>query len=153
METENPYAAPRTNVGDGLAGSAQPLATRGARFLARFLDGIVETAPIILGAIVTFAMSAGSEQPNITPMILGYIVFFAIWIYQVVILVKTGQTLGKRWAGVKVVRLDGSLATFGSHFLRGLVLGLLGIISILFIFREDRRTVHDLAGETKVVAV
>jgi uncharacterized RDD family membrane protein YckC len=82
---------------------------------------------------------------------LGYLVSFAIWVYQVVQLLRTGQTLGKKWLGVKVVRMDGGLPTFGSHFLRGLILNVLGIIDVVFIFRADRRCLHDLAGETKVV--
>jgi uncharacterized RDD family membrane protein YckC len=96
---------------------------------------------------------SSEEQPALVPMGLGWLGAIALWIYQVVRLIKTGQTLGKKWAGVKVVRLDGSLASFGNQFLRGLVFGLLGLISIVFIFREDRRCLHDLAGETKVIAV
>jgi uncharacterized RDD family membrane protein YckC len=97
--------------------------------------------------------SSPEQPPSFAPMVLGYLAFFGMWIYQTVRLIRTGQTLGKKWAGVKVVRLDGGLASFGNHFLRGLVLALLGIISILFIFRADRRCLHDLAGETKVIAV
>ena len=63
----------------------------------------------------------------------------------------TGQTLGKKWLGIKVVSTSGRPLTFGSHFVRGLVFGLLGIISAVFIFRADRRCLHDMAGETKVV--
>jgi uncharacterized RDD family membrane protein YckC len=66
--------------------------------------------------------------------------------------VTTGQTLGKKFAGVKVVRLDGGPVSFGSHLLRGLVWAIAGLISIFFIFRQDRRCLHDLAGETKVIA-
>jgi uncharacterized RDD family membrane protein YckC len=150
METGNPYAAPRT--GDVYsAASTQPLATRGSRFLARFLDGVIEMAPIAVGMILAMVMSSG-DSPALVPMALGYLGALGIWIYQTVKLIQTGQTLGKKWAGVKVVRLDGSLASFGNQFLRGLVFGLLGIISIVFIFREDHRCLHDLAGETKVIA-
>ena len=151
METGNPYAAPQAGDVHGATASAQPLATAGARFLARFLDGVIEIAPIALGMVLAVAMST-EDSPALVPMALGYLAFLGFWIYQTVRLIKTGQTLGKKWAGVKVVRLDGSLASFGNHFLRGLVFALLGIISIVFIFRADRRCLHDMAGETKVIA-
>jgi uncharacterized RDD family membrane protein YckC len=128
------------------------LAPRGSRFLARFLDAVVETAPIAVGMLLAVLLSDG-DQPALLPMGLGSLGSLALWTYQVVRLINTGQTLGKKWAGVKVVRLDGSLASFGNQFLRGLVFGVLGLISIVFIFREDRRCVHDLAGETKVISV
>jgi uncharacterized RDD family membrane protein YckC len=151
METGNPYAAPGTAEVFESAPS-QPLASRGSRFLARFLDGVIESAPIALGMILTAVLS-NHENPALIPSALGFLGALALWIYQVVKLINTGQTLGKKWAGVKVVRLDGSLASFGNQFLRGLVFGLLGLISIVFIFRDDRRCLHDLAGETKVIAV
>jgi uncharacterized RDD family membrane protein YckC len=151
METGNPYAASEVREAHELS-SSQPLGSLGARFLARFLDGVIESAPIALGMILTAVLS-NHENPAVIPTALGFLAAIAIWIYQVVKLINTGQTLGKKWAGVKVVRLDGSLASFGNHFLRGLVYGLLGLISIVFIFREDRRCLHDLAGETKVIAV
>jgi uncharacterized RDD family membrane protein YckC len=152
METGNPYAAP--GVPEVYERSAsQPLASRGSRFLARFLDGVIEAAPFAIGMLLT-ALTSSEEQPAPLPMtLLGLLGAIALWIYQVVRLINTGQTLGKKWAGVKVVRLDGSLASFGNQFLRGLVFGLLGIISIVFIFREDRRCLHDLAGETRVIAL
>ena len=151
METGNPYAAPGTaEVFESVA--SQPLASRGARFLARFLDGVIEGAPIAIGMLLAVMMSS-EDQPALVPMGLGWLGALALWIYQVVKLINTGQTLGKKWASVKVVRLDGSLASFGNQFLRGLVFGLLGLISIVFIFRDDRRCLHDLAGETKVIAV
>jgi uncharacterized RDD family membrane protein YckC len=152
METVNPYAAPQAGDIYGAAASTEPAATAGARFMARFLDGVIETAPIAIGMVLALVMST-EDSPALVPMALGYLAFLGFWIYQTVRLIKTGQTLGKKWAGVKVVRLDGSLASFGNHFLRGLVFGVLGIISIVFIFRADRRCLHDMAGETKVIAV
>jgi uncharacterized RDD family membrane protein YckC len=151
METGNPYAASAVREAHETS-SSQPLATLGARFLARLLDAVIESAPIALGMILSAILSS-HENPAVIPTALGLLGAFALWVFQVVKLVNTGQTLGKKWAGVKVVRLDGGLASFGNHFLRGLVYGLLGLISIVFIFREDRRCLHDMAGETKVISV
>jgi uncharacterized RDD family membrane protein YckC len=152
METGNPYAAPQAGDVYGATASAQPLATAGARFLARFLDGLIEGAPYLIG-LVLFGVMSSEQSPALVPLLLGILGSVIIWVYQTVLLVKTGQTLGKKWSGVKVVRLDGSVASLGNQFLRGLVFGLLGIISIVFIFRADRRCLHDMAGETKVIAV
>jgi uncharacterized RDD family membrane protein YckC len=149
METGNPYAAPR--AGDVYEAAAQPLASAGARFLARFLDGLIEGAPYLIG-LVLFGVMSSEQSPALVPLLLGILGSLILWVYQTVLLVKTGQTLGKKWAGVKVVRLDGSAASLGNQFLRGLVLGILGIISVVFIFRADRRCLHDMAGETKVIA-
>ena len=102
METGNPYAAPQAGDVHGATASAQPLATAGARFLARFLDGVIEIAPIALGMVLAVAMSS-EDSPALVPMALGYLAFLGFWIYQTVRLIKTGQTLGKKWAGVKVV--------------------------------------------------
>lgn len=154
MESGNPYAPPQSPIAlDGALESALPLASRGARLGARLLDGLVEGTIPMLGAITSAAMTSSSGEPALAPMALAYLVGFGVWVYQLVRLLKTGQTLGKKWAGVKVVRLDGGNPTFGSHFLRGLVFAFLTFISPLFIFREDRRCLHDLAGETKVIAV
>jgi uncharacterized RDD family membrane protein YckC len=151
METNNPFAPPRSDIAGALA-SGPPLADRGSRFWARFLDGLIEGAPVAVGMIAALLMSS-DQQPALAPMMVGYLIAFGLWVFQTVRLVTTGQTLGKKFAGVKVVRLDGGPVSFGSHFLRGLVWAIAGLISIFFIFREDRRCLHDLAGETKVIAV
>ena len=151
METGNPYAAPRT--GRYLQRCLDVSRWhRGARGSSRDFSTVCSRAPIAIGMMLAMVMSS-EDSPALVPMALGYLGALGIWIYQTVKLIQTGQTLGKKWAGVKVVRLDGSLASFGNQFLRGLVFGLLGIISIVFIFRDDHRCLHDLAGETKVIAV
>jgi uncharacterized RDD family membrane protein YckC len=151
METGNPYAAPRAEA-EAAPAASQPLATRGTRFLARILDGIVEFSPVAVGGILAVVLSS-EDRPRMLPLVLGYLGLLGLWVYQIVRLVQTGQTLGKKWMGIKVVRLNGQLPSLGEQFVRGLVLSLLGLISILFIFRNDRRCLHDLAGETRVVAV
>jgi uncharacterized RDD family membrane protein YckC len=84
------------------------------------------------------------------------------------LLTKRGQTIGKIAAGTRVVLLDGSRAPFGRVVaLRAWPLLIiqyvpvlarpvgtpLSFIDILFIFRKDRRCLHDLIAGTKVVSV
>ena len=160
MDPQNPYDAPRAPLdqqagADDLGTDAQqPLAGAGARLGARLLDGLVEGAPMLVGSIAGGLLLAANNGDSVTGLVLfglGSLGFLALTIYQIVRLVKTGQTLGKKWLHIKVVRMDGGPVSFGNHFVRGLVFGLLGWISALFIFRADRRCLHDLAGETKVI--
>ena len=75
---------------------------------------------------------------------------------------STGQTLGKKVAGIKVVTTDGALPTLRKHFLKRYsvyfvpgqipVVGqILSTLNILFIFGKNKRCVHDIAAGTKVV--
>ena len=164
MAAENSYSPPQSDVNLGLGSpdGQLPLASRGARLGARILDGLVESGPLILFIIVGTVMSGmngGGSSPGDRGAVaglligIGFLAYLGLFIYQVVRLVNTGQTLGKKWLGVKVVRMDGGPVSFGSHFLRGLLISMAGIIDFIFIFRSDHRCLHDLAAETKVVAV
>lgn len=91
-------------------------------------------------------------------------------IVQVVLLTTRGQSIGKIVLRLKVVRLDGSAAGIVHAWLLrealmtviGVFLGLLPMIGILFrpafhitdwcfVFRADRRCLHDLIAGTKVI--
>jgi uncharacterized RDD family membrane protein YckC len=88
--------------------------------------------------------------------------FFAVLGYQCYLLSTRGQTLGKKWLGIKILKLDGSPPGFPAAVaLRVLVNGLIGLIPVvggiyvlvdtLLIFRDDRRCIHDLIAGTRVV--
>ena len=75
---------------------------------------------------------------------------------------RNGQTIGKKLAGIKVVRSDGSKASLGRIFwLRNIVnaipsaipfLGsLYGLVDHLFIFGDKRQCLHDKIADTVVV--
>jgi uncharacterized RDD family membrane protein YckC len=93
---------------------------------------------------------------------------FSLLIVQIVMLSMRGQTIGKRLLGIRIVRFgDGSNPGFvRAWLLRSLVVGLIGmligtllpmvgnlfpIVNYGFIFRADRRCLHDLIADTKVV--
>jgi uncharacterized RDD family membrane protein YckC len=77
-------------------------------------------------------------------------------IYYLVLTKAYGQTYGKKWLGIKVVRIDGKPLTYWGVFLRE-VLGkfastlILGIGFFMAAFRKDKRALHDLAAKTIVV--
>ncbi len=93
-------------------------------------------------------------------LIAGQFVFLAV---QGRLLYKCGQTVGKRLMDIKITDLNGNLPTFNSVYgirylfmtiapLVPIIGGLLSMADVLFIFRKDRRCIHDLLAGTKVVA-
>jgi uncharacterized RDD family membrane protein YckC len=79
-----------------------------------------------------------------------------------VLVYKNGQTIGKKLLNIKVVRKDGSRATFGRIFgmryllntlitLIPMVGGLYGLVDVLFIFGAEKRCCHDYIADTIVV--
>ena len=99
---------------------------------------------------------------GIASVVLGIIYFLTILVINLRLLGRQGQSLGKKWAKVRVVRMDGSPASLGRQVgLRYIVNGIPGaipmvggiysLVDILFIFRDDRRCIHDMIADTKVV--
>jgi uncharacterized RDD family membrane protein YckC len=85
-----------------------------------------------------------------------------LFIYTAVLVHRNGQTIAKKLLNIKVVRTDGSKAGLGRIFwLRNVVIVVLSVIPVLgvlvslvdplFIFRDNRRCLHDLIADTKVV--
>ncbi len=163
----DPYAPPSAQVAAPSydAGPEAPLAERGSRFVAQLLNGLIVIPGGALigvsGALAdgeTGAMSTGS----IICIVLGVIYCIVILVINLRLLGRQGQSLGKKWAKVRIVRLDGSPASLGRlvglrYVVNALigaipfVGGLYGLVDILFIFRGDRRCIHDLIADTKVV--
>ena len=90
----------------------------------------------------------------------GRLHFVAILVFQMYLLSKDGQTIGKKVMDTRIVKVDtGENGGFVTNVLvRTILNGLIGIIplygliDILFIFRGDKRCIHDLIAGTKVVA-
>ena len=156
-----------------------PPADLSLRFLAALIDGILKTVcylPISLALFhVMLAQAKSGEQPSfvettrmmtavfdaklgvVLPM-LGVLV-----LVQLFLLAQRGQSVGKLLLGLRIIRLaDSSTAGFLHAFLlRGTIpfiieqIPLLGLgfwlVDCCFIFREDRRCVHDLLAGTMVV--
>lgn len=83
-----------------------------------------------------------------------------IFIYSIVLpICWSGYTVGKKLAGVRIVKVNGKKLGVGAMLLGGVVagiiytasLGLTVIISIfMVIFRRDKRSLHDLIAGTYV---
>lgn len=160
---QNPYAPP-THHEPGPAwaqtfGNAQPLATPGARLGAHLLDGSLYFGAMMLAGVPGAAF--GDEVAGALA-VLGWIGLAA---YQWYLLSTTGQTLGKKWLAIRVVKVDGSPVDFVSAVLLrswafhaltivgiALVIGsVLPLVDALMIFGEDRRCLRDHLAGTKVV--
>jgi uncharacterized RDD family membrane protein YckC len=151
----------------------QPLAGAGARLVSVILNGLLGALVALPGVILTMVgLPTSSATPSATPdistlSIIGIALIFlsvlGLWIYQLMLYLKTGQTLGKKWMGVRVVRFtDGGNPGFGGLIgLREILIAVIGmvplvgfifsIVDMCFIFRDDRRCIHDLIANTKVV--
>jgi uncharacterized RDD family membrane protein YckC len=150
------------------------LAGRGSRLGAYLLDQLIALVLILPGLwklLQPFMkdLEAGNAPTpeellaNIAPALpLLIIPLLAFVIVQVVMLVKNGQTIGKRMLGIRIVKLDGSNPGFTNVIImRGILPGLIGgipmvgpvfsLIDVLLIFREDHRCVHDMLAGTIVV--
>ena len=108
--------------------------------------------------------AASSDTGTLALVVACGLYFVGVTAFQMVGLSRRGQTVGKRAMKIGIVKLDGSKPGFlHAVLLRALVNGLPGaipvvgvlypLIDFLFIFRADRRCVHDLIAGTRVVQV
>lgn len=139
------------------------MAARRVRFAAALVDNLilaVFVAPVGYFLFIDFIKV--NEQPPIALwlffVVITLAVFFAInW----KLLNKNAQTIGKYAFDVRIVTSDGSkpgLMALSKRYLFYLgapylpIIGpLLNLIDILFIFSKEKRCLHDLIANTKVV--
>ena len=141
------------------------LATLGQRWMGAFIDGILYGVAIVPAAFAGgWLGSRGNDSAAFIGIALGVVLFLPLVIYQIVITANTGQSIGKKIAKTRIVKLDGSPPGFmHGVFLRSWVIGVLGAIpwigsfislaDTLMIFRSDRRMLHDHIAGTQVIAL
>ena len=146
-----------------------PLATAGSRLAAVFIDGLLFMPAVVLGVIISIMLKPvpGGPPPTMgaVPMALAALVGLyglAVAIYQIVMLSTRGQTVGKKAMKIRIVKLDGSQPGFVHAFLLRAIVnalpsmipivgGIYGLVDVLFVFRADRRCIHDMIAGTRVV--
>jgi uncharacterized RDD family membrane protein YckC len=172
MET-NPYAAPGAVVDDAPVFDGNDLearkASRWQRLGAALLDGLsfcICLAPVFIQAYSAYVARAHGQtlQPPIASqyaMLVG-VLALGLVIFNLVLLHRNGQTIGKRLLSIKIVRTDGSPVTLlRIIFMRWLPIGILGRIpligplialaNVLFIFGNEKRCIHDYIADTIVI--
>jgi uncharacterized RDD family membrane protein YckC len=122
------------------------LADRSERLFGQMIDGAIGAVPIVVAAIV----SAISEKLGVVLILAA--VAWSIFYYFFADGLHGGQSIGKRWLGMRVVSVETNApCTFGQSFIRNLLLAVLGPIEWVFIFGERRQRLGDKAAGTIVV--
>lgn len=129
-----------------------PLAGLGSRFAAALADIIIKTGLILALAI---ALGVAGAYGDALFSVLAFLVFFG---YDILFeTLASGRTLGKRWTGLRVVRLEGQPIGFVASAIRNtlrlvdiLPFGyVIGAISILASSNNQR--LGDIAAGTLVI--
>ncbi len=183
--TQNPFAPPRAHVQDHFNGPSEMVtATRMSRFLAILVDASPGLVVGVIAGIMVAVMMPGLFSGNFDPrgmsgMATFGVLFFVFgvaviaWlIWNIVLIYKYGQTIGKKVMGIRVVRMDGSRVTFARFFfLRWLGIAviswivsavgiaihlrflgnLISLVDALLIFGAAHRCLHDYIADTQVV--
>jgi uncharacterized RDD family membrane protein YckC len=170
----NPYAAPGAVVDDASVYSGDDLEARKAGRLQRLgavlLDSLfycICIVPIAMPAYQNYLARARGvpvSQSSSSAMFLGLcgVIAIGLFIYNLVLLHRNGQTIGKRLVGIKIVRTNGEAASLGRiFFARMLAMGVLrsipfigpfiSLIDVLMIFGNEKRCLHDLIADTIVI--
>ncbi|BAN49090.1 RDD family protein [Metapseudomonas resinovorans] len=163
---QNPYQAPQAELtADGTAELV--LASRWVRLGAVLIDGLIMSLVTVLVAFFTGTYSALAEgtAPSLGVQLVSFVVGLVAFIIVNGRLLKNyGQTVGKRLLKIAIVDLNGHVPDLGNVLLKRylvwwllayvpLVGGLILLVNYLFIFRADRRCLHDLLAGTRVVLV
>ena len=161
---DNVYKAPESNL--EINSHPNSLAERKDRFLAAIIDSVIAIAlaiPFMFIAGPFFGFTSFESQPGYTYLIpatiFGFVMFIIIHGY---LLSKHGQTVGKKVLKIKIVSMDMDKVSLSKLLLfRYLPISLVTLIPILgnllpladalFIFRKDKRCIHDLIAGTQVV--
>ena len=161
MSDYDPYKPPEVRVDDPITEKKDfVLARRFARLAGRIADAL-----LYIGVMWGFVFFGTWFLDDVTPVLAVFVTFtpaVALFVVNMVLLHKRGQTLGKMAVKTKIVRTNGERASLGRIFgLRMLAPGLLSAIPIigylfaladaLLIFTSERRCLHDHMADTIVI--
>ena len=165
---QSTYETPTTPSEEAGTPSGPDLAGRGRRLGAYLIDLIIAGIVLVILAVLNIGISFEdvardpmTQQMSTAGGIAYLVIFMVINGY---LLVTKGQTLGKLALDIRIVDAASNGAAtavkiLGLRYVLVMLVGaipiiggLLGIIDFLFIFREDRRCVHDLIAGTKGVS-
>lgn len=130
------------------------LAFRLSRLGAKLIDG-----PLYIGSLIAFVVVNHVLDIWQGFLLLAFILGGVIPIIQIVLLTNYGQTIGKIIFNIRIVsvRTGQNAGIVRNWVLRRWVNTLLWVlpgymlVDILFVFRTDRRCIHDLFSGTRVV--
>lgn len=149
-----------------MAETHHQLASRGDRLLGAIIDSLIVS--VVIFSVLFFSgvftqLAEGKPISTIQEIFyaaLGVGVFLAI---NGNLLAKHGQTVGKKIVGVRIVGEDDKylplLKLIGLRYLPVAILAyipygnVLWFVDLAFIFRRDKRCLHDIIARTRVVNV
>jgi uncharacterized RDD family membrane protein YckC len=144
------------------------LASPGSRLAAQILDGllyVIVLLPAFIGVVSLLGEDKDDKSKELYASLVvgGVLLWLVLILIQGVFLCSKGQTLGKKMMGIRIVNSDDlGNPGFGRVFLLRYCANTLltmipwigwiyWFIDLLFIFRGDRRCVHDLMAMTRVI--
>ncbi len=160
LEEFSPYQAPTAAMIEETSNELE-LAGRGTRLLAYLTDYFIFIIPLLFILFIfgqEFMLDSTEEQ------ITGIIILagLPIIIINLILLYRNGQTIGKRFFSIKIVRVNGERAGFlriiFARYLPMMLLsaievvgGFIALFDVLFIFQKSRRCLHDMIADTIVI--
>lgn len=140
----------------------------GATVLDAVVLLILAVVLIAPGVVLTVVSDGGAL--GIVLLIVGVLAFFVVSLLYAPFFMqrdgeRNGQTLGKQWVGIRVVRVDGQPFGWGAALLRELAIKqlLFGVVGGFFLsiptlldwlwplWDDENRALHDMVASTRVV--
>lgn len=141
-----------------------PLAGIGSRFLAMAIDTLIQFALyLITGLLFIFTMPAGSSVLTFLPRLIGpamavFIIFAVYWGYFAIFeIIWKGQTPGKRYAKIRVIKESGrpinAFEAIGRNLMRAVDVlpGIYGVGVVVMMLNRQSRRLGDFVAGTVVV--
>jgi uncharacterized RDD family membrane protein YckC len=174
VTTVNPYAPPAadSDLAEELQSGELLRATRGQRFWAALIDGLLTLPLVMIGWFVAVAAQVSWISDRVTYALIVQASLLPLNVYQWVLVARTGQTLGKRWTHLQIVKVDGQPVDFISgvvlrywiFYFSFLAIAVVApslnwipsavwLVNILLIFGAAHRCLHDYLAGTQVVVV
>ena len=162
---QNPFAPPTARVEDVSVAGVE-LGGRGQRFAAAIIDGLIQGAVYWLLArtvLKSVVPDPASDDTGFGAMLTAMIVSIALFLLiQGYLLATTGQTIGKKLLGLRIVRSSGergnAARVIGLRYLLIWVIAaipvvgwIFALVDVLMIFRDSRKCLHDNIANTIVV--
>jgi len=162
---QNRFAPPMARVEDVATGATE-LGGRGQRLLAAIVDGLIQAfaywalAATVLKGVVS---DPRATNPSVGSAFLALVVSMVLFlVMQGYLLATTGQSIGKKLLGLRIVRSDGERAgparVIGLRYLLIWVIAsvpivgwMFAIVDVLMIFRDSRKCLHDNIADTIVI--
>jgi uncharacterized RDD family membrane protein YckC len=157
-----PYCAQCKNeqildVRSGVSSTSLDLASRGSRFVAFLIDGLLIGIPFgIFFFVIGFRTILRAPGMWVTNRPLSLLPLVVMFIYEGLMLSARGQTVGKIALNIKVVQADGSDITAGQAWGRAIMREVLLSCLMVFnyvpaFFTRERTCLHDMVAATRVV--